>query len=52
MRGAGIARAGEFSYENLLYKELRNRGYIDKMNKYLEKIRSREYSLYPSEKTS
>lgn len=52
MRGAGIARAGEFSYENLLYKELRNRGYIDKMNKYLEKIRAREYSLYPSEKTS
>jgi hypothetical protein len=34
MRGAGIQKGGEFSFENLLFKELRNRGYLDKMNKY------------------
>ncbi len=33
MRSAGLARAGEFSYENSLYKELRNRGLVDKLNK-------------------
>ena len=34
MRGSGIQKGGEFSFENLLFKELRNRGYLDKMNKY------------------
>ena len=35
MRGAAIAKGGEFSFENLVFKELRNRGYLDKMSNYL-----------------
>lgn len=30
MRGAGLNRGGEFSIENLVFKDLRNRGYLDK----------------------
>lgn len=32
MRKAGLEAAGEYSIENLVYKFLRNRGYIDKLN--------------------
>lgn len=46
MRSAGIQQAGEFSNENLTYKELRNRGYIDKLNDYLTKKRISQLSLY------
>lgn len=45
MRGAAIAKGGEFSFENLVYKELRNRGVFDKMNKYEKSIKDQELSL-------
>jgi hypothetical protein len=45
MRSAGIQRAGEFSMENLMYKELRNRGYIDRLNDYLQKKHDELLSL-------
>ena len=45
MRSAGIQRSGEFSMENLIYKELRNRGYITKLNEYLQKKRDELLSL-------
>jgi predicted nucleotidyltransferase len=32
-RTAGLKREGEFSVENIIYKDLRNRGLIDKLNK-------------------
>lgn len=35
MRSAGLEKAGEFSEENMIYKELRNLGYIDKLNAIL-----------------
>lgn len=35
MRSAGLKKAGEFSVENLVFKELRNLGYLDKVNKYV-----------------
>ena len=38
MRSAGLEGAGEFSVENVLYKDLRNRGYIDKLNSKLDKL--------------
>lgn len=45
MRGAAIAAGGEFSFENLVFKELRNRGYLDKVNKYMKKLKDKELSL-------
>lgn len=45
MRAAGIQRGGEFSIENLVFKELRNRGYIDKMSKYEKTIQDKALSL-------
>lgn len=45
MRGAAIAKGGEFSFENLVFKELRNRGYLEKMNKYEKSIKDKELSL-------
>jgi len=32
-RGAGLQRGGEFSYENLIFKNLRNLGTLDKLKK-------------------
>ena len=45
MRSAGISKHGEFSFENLLFKELRNRGVLDKMNKYEKTLKDRSLSL-------
>ena len=45
MRAASIAAGGEFGFENLVFKELRNRGYLDKMNKYETSIKDQELSL-------
>jgi len=45
MRAAAIAQGGEFSFENLVFKELRNRGLLDKMNKYMSTLHDKELSL-------
>ena len=45
MRTAGIQKGGEFSHENLVFKELRNRGYLDKMDKYEKGLMDQELSL-------
>jgi hypothetical protein len=45
MRGSAIARGGEFSLENLVFKELRNRGYLDKMNRYEQSLKDQSLSL-------
>ena len=44
-RGVGIRRAGEYSVENLVFKELRNRGYMDKIKDHVAKIQDRNLSL-------
>jgi len=46
MRSAGIHQSGEFSNENLIFKELRNRGYFQKLNDYLQKTMDTQLSLY------
>lgn len=38
-RQSGLDTEGEFSIENIIYKDLRNRGYISKLNARLEKIK-------------
>lgn len=45
MRTAALQQYGEFGRENLVFKELRNRGYIDKMNKYETSLKDKELSL-------
>jgi len=38
-RTAGLKREGEFSQENVIYKDLRNRGLIDKLNNKVSSIK-------------
>lgn len=45
MRSAAIEKGGEYAPENLVFKELRNRGYLDKMNKYLRDLEDQDLSL-------
>ena len=45
MRAGAIEKGGESAPENLVFKELRNRGYLDKMSKYLRKIEDEDLSL-------
>lgn len=45
MRRAGLRQAGEYSTENLAFKELRNSGYLEKLSDYSKEIYSDELSL-------
>jgi len=45
MRAGAIEKGGESAPENLVFKELRNRGYLDKMSKYLRNLEDEELSL-------
>lgn len=45
MRATAIEKGGEYAPENLAFKELRNRGVLDKMNKYLRNLEDKALSL-------
>lgn len=45
MRAAALKRGGEFSVENLVFKELRNLGYLEKVSKYLRTKQDQRLSL-------
>jgi hypothetical protein len=45
MRNAAISKGGEFSFENLVYKELRNQGYLDKLSVYAKTRQDKKLSL-------
>ena len=45
MRAGAIERGGEVAPENLVFKELRNRGYLDKMSTYLRNLEDTDLSL-------
>lgn len=45
MRGDSIAKGGEFAFGNLVFKELRNQGYLDKMNDYERSLKDKALSL-------
>ena len=45
MRSTAIEKGGEYAPENLAFKELRNRGILDKMNKYLRNLEDQELTL-------
>jgi len=45
MRASAIEKGGEFAPENLAFKELRNRGTLDKMSKYMRNLEDEALSL-------
>ena len=45
MRKAGLARAGEWSTENLTFKEIRNMGLIDKLSDRIRELEDQDLSL-------
>ena len=45
MRAGAIEKGGEYAPENLVFKELRNRGYLDKLSKYLRQIEDKALSV-------
>jgi hypothetical protein len=45
MRAAGIKKSGEYSIENLVFKELRNLGYIQKIKDYIDSRQDKDLSL-------
>lgn len=46
MRGASIAKGGEYAFENLVFKELRNQGYLIKMKDFLHQRQDKRFSLF------
>lgn len=45
MRGDSLAKSGEYGEGNIIFKELRNRGILDKMNSYMKSIEDQLLSL-------
>jgi hypothetical protein len=45
MRNSSLKKSGENSIENLIFKELRNLGYLDKMNNYIKSREDESLSL-------
>jgi hypothetical protein len=45
MRKAGLARAGEWSVENLVFKILRNLGLIDQLTDKIRELEDQQLSL-------
>lgn len=45
MRSSGLKRAGELSVENMVFKELRNSGLLDKMTQYVKSTQDKKLSL-------
>jgi hypothetical protein len=45
LRKHSIAKSGEFTQGNLIFKELRNRGYIDKIREFILKMTDKKLSI-------
>jgi hypothetical protein len=45
MRKSALLTGDEFSFDNLVYKSLRNNGALDRMNKYVQNQRDKKLSL-------
>lgn len=45
LRNESLDKYGEYGFDNLVYKELRNSGYIDKVRKALLELKSKKLSL-------
>lgn len=45
MRKAGLETGGEFSVENLVFKMLRNQGWLEKLNNYIGELQDKQLSI-------
>ncbi|MBO7078961.1 MAG: hypothetical protein J6W64_04025 [Bacilli bacterium] len=45
MRREGLAKEGEYSIPNLVFKKIRNSGYLDNLKKLKHELESKELSL-------
>ena len=45
MRKAGLERAGEWATENIVFKQLRNKGAIDALTNHIRDLEDRALSL-------
>jgi len=45
MRGSAVQHGGEFSLENLAFKELRNRGILEKFSDYIKDVEDKKLTL-------
>jgi predicted nucleotidyltransferase len=45
MRKAGLEASGEFSTENLVFKMLRNQGWLEKLNNYIGELQDQQLSI-------
>lgn len=45
LRGKGLATNNEFALENLIFKEIRNLGYLDNLKELLDDLYSKKLSL-------
>lgn len=52
LRKSGLQSSGEFSIENLVFKELRNGGYLDKLSQARQQLEDNALSLREVSKTS
>ena len=44
-RGTSLQKYGEYGFENMVFKELRNQGYIDKIRTVVVNLKSKSLSL-------
>ncbi len=44
-RGVSLQKYGEYGFENMVFKELRNQGYVDKIRSTVVNLKSRSLSL-------
>ena len=51
IRQVAVRKGGEFSVENLVYKELRNLGLIDALSDYVKKVEDESFTLHKKEKS-
>lgn len=46
LRGKGLSTGGEYSIENLVFKEMRNKGYLDNLKELRHRVIARRLSLF------
>ena len=46
LRSKGLSTDGEYSIENLVFKEMRNKGYLDNLKELRHKVIARRLSLF------
>lgn len=45
MRTSGLSKSGEFSLNNIVFKELRNQGWLDRIDNHFKNVQDKNLSL-------